>query len=321
MRPGITSTCHVYHSTVYHRVPPHLDLPAVNMLNDLPPEILLIILPHLENHRDRWNFTTLTPRFYAILRRSFYTDITLFKTEDDILYEGHDFFQTITKSPELADAVQVLELRSWEHRSHVPTGGLRSNRRDLDVDDDLLKNLVEESGIIDEDDPESKHFLGCLKVGLNDAWLALLLPRLRNLRKISIDWAYDAYFVPNMLFAAVAQHKEQPSEAPFKHLQEAYAIDYYSESGRADTRYMHPFFSFPSMQKIGGFGLWEPDDEEPLGASELDDVSLANYRDKTIMPKFCSSITCRSEYEQCFEWNERLASSLPRSEVFQVYCQ
>lgn len=45
------------------------------------------------------------------------------------------------------------------------------------------------------------------------------------------------------------------------------------------------------MQKIGGFDLYEPGDAEPLGAAKLMDASLEDFRDTTIMPKFCSSIT------------------------------
>lgn len=130
------------------------------MLEHLPPELLAIILSYLQDHRDRYNFTTLNAHFYGTLRRSFYTNITLFgvKPKNHVALQ---FFMTIAQSPELADAVQELELQDWEMPpiETPPTG------TPLTLGDSL-KSLVEESGIIKLEDHGFQHLITWLAYGV-----------------------------------------------------------------------------------------------------------------------------------------------------------
>lgn len=131
---------------------------------------------------------------------------------------------------------------------------------------------------------------------VDDAWLALILPRLRNLRKISIVWPSRLYdpsekrYVFEMLWKAAERHKGQggqrssTTEAPFSHLREAYATTVI-DALCVDTVELTPFFAFPSMRKIGGYCL---DEDLNQGVDSL--IYGTNSPDALSTRNSCSSI-------------------------------
>lgn len=170
--------------------------------------------------------------------------------------------------------VQVLDLGSWETEGTCDAHGHPSG---FDFDRDLTEKLVREAT---SDKTQQDKWIEHLAMGITDAWLALAIPRLTNLRKISIVWTGETDYVNNM-FVEVAQ-----SDIPvFSHLEEAWAAHWDTENG-AETELMLPFFKFPSMRKIGGFMLYDGldwDDEygqkEPfkdvdIGCSSITDIDL-----------------------------------------------
>lgn len=264
------------------------------MLNNLPLEVLLMIFSNLQS-KDRHNFAATTPRLYATFQTYLYKEVTLFSWPH-AANQARKLLWTVTNDPRLAEAVQILHLHAWGTAAD-PAGW---NQQEGDENpalgfdgDHNLQNLVDQSIIPRE---EQQDLIQMLKNGIDDAWLALLLPHLRNIRKITIVWPYGAERVLDMLWRAAKQHKTQAEQppassrtkaAPFSHLQEAYATWYDTEGG-AYTRFMHPFFAFSSMQTIGGFRLDE------LHYEDIPDEDVSNERQDrritSVIPKTGSKI-------------------------------
>jgi hypothetical protein len=121
---------------------------------------------------------------------------------------------------------------------------------DFEYDVAVIRTLLDESTCSEE---EKTHWNQDVERGITDAWLALLIPRLRALHKINLTWPFsrDRLYVSKMLVRAVS------GEGPgFPCLDEAFGSWYDSEGG-ANTTLMHPFLAFPAMCKLGGFSLEE----------------------------------------------------------------
>jgi hypothetical protein len=251
------------------------------MLSELPEEILWLISKQLEHQHDRLHLATSCRRLYGALHSSIFCNVKLcgyaWGTKDTPSKNApqvYHFLSTIARKPKYASMVRVLDLGSWETEGTCDAHGYPN---DFDFDRDLTEKLVREAT---SDETQQEKWVKHLEMGITDAWLALLIPKMTNLRKISIVWTGDTDYVTNM-FVKVAK-----SETPvFPHLEEAWSAHWDTENG-AETELMLPFFKFPSMRKIGGFMLYDGldwDDEygqnEPfkdvnIGCSSITDIDL-----------------------------------------------
>jgi hypothetical protein len=251
------------------------------MPSELPEEILWLISKQLEHQHDRLHLATSCRRLYRALHSTVFCNVKLcgygWGTKDSPSKNApqvSQFLSTIVQRPKYASMVQVLHLGSWETEGTCDAHGYPS---DFDFDHDIVEKLVREAT---SDKTMQGKWIKHLGMGLTDAWLALLIPRLTNLRKISIVWTGETDYVTNM-FIEVAK-----SEIPvFPHLEEAWAAHWDTENG-AETELMLPFFKFPSMRKIGGFMLhdgldWDdeysqqdPFKDVDIGCSSITDIDL-----------------------------------------------
>ncbi|KAF3386195.1 hypothetical protein F1880_000219 [Penicillium rolfsii] len=251
------------------------------MLSELPEEILRLTSKELEHQHDRLNLAISCRRLYGALHPTIFYKVKLcdygWGTRDSPsrnLPQVSHLLSTIVRNPQYARMVQELELGSWETEEICDLHGYPG---DFDFDRDVVEKLVQEAT---SDRTRQEKWRRHLELGVTDAWLALLIPRLTNLRKISIVWTGETDYVTNM-FVEVAKSKTPV----FPHLEEAWAAHWATEDG-AETELMLPFFKFPSMRKIGGFMLYDRldwDDEhgqkEPfkdvdIGCSSVTDIDL-----------------------------------------------
>jgi hypothetical protein len=249
------------------------------MLTQLPEEILWLISGQLDDQIDRLNLATSCQQLYGELYPTVFRKIRLcgwYGVEWQI-EKVAPFFYTVVRNPKLASMVQELNLGSWDTRSSMVNRG----SPDCEFDRDLMERLLREAST---DTQNRAEWMKDLEDGVTDAWLALLIPRLTNLHKISLVWNHDASYVYKMLEAA------SKSKTPvFPHLEEAWGAHWDTEMG-TDTDMMKPFFKFHTMRKIGGFMLYEPeafDDEEeeeeegwtPRNRLETFDIGFSNITD------------------------------------------
>jgi hypothetical protein len=185
------------------------------MLSELPEEILWLISKQLEHPQDRLDLATSCRRLYGALQSTVFCNVKLcgyWGTKDMPSKNAalvSQLLSTIVRKPKYASMVQALDLGAWETKGICDAHGYPS---DFDFDRGLTEKLVREAT---SDDSRQEKWIKHLEMGVTDAWLALLIPRLTNLRKISIVWTENADYVTKM-FMEVAD-----SETPvFPHLEE-----------------------------------------------------------------------------------------------------
>ncbi|KAJ5677344.1 uncharacterized protein N7477_002977 [Penicillium maclennaniae] len=122
------------------------------------------------------------------------------------------FLYTVTRTPRLADYVWHLRVSCW----NVENAENENYDQKVEFDGDLVRGLVgTRSGYSEE---EKSTWLNDLERDNSDAWLALLLPQLIELRNLHLVWPYGSQYVLEMLQKAAIEE-----EAVFPHLEEAYA--------------------------------------------------------------------------------------------------
>ncbi|KAJ5875476.1 uncharacterized protein N7473_012823 [Penicillium subrubescens] len=249
------------------------------MLLQLPTETLCLISAQLENQHNRLHLASSCRRLYTALHRTIFVEVKLCAYRPGVpvpeIRQVSQFLYTIVRNPDLASVVQVLDLCSWQTKTTCDNHGYPS---DIDFDRDIMERLVREAS---SDSKRQVTWIKDLECGITDAWLALMIPRLNNLRKISFIWSIQADYVYGMLIDAAK------AETPvFPHLEEAWAAPRDTE-GWSETELMLPFFNFPAMRKLGGHMLydgWEWTEEEnqrnpwglpvEIGCSNVTDIDL-----------------------------------------------
>jgi hypothetical protein len=245
------------------------------MFNDLPPEILHLIARNLSSS-SLYHLMSSSRRLHAVFQRSLYTDVTLREgdSKDQI---ANIFLYAVTRTPWLASCVRSLRVMEWDPEN----ANTETYTQKVGFDGTLVHELVSERrGYSDE---ERLEWLKDLECDNNDAWLALLIPQLKELQKLSLVWPDGSHHVVDMLQRAALE--EEPI---FPHLKEAYASWHDSENS-FPSYYMDPFFKFPSMRKVGCDMLAEDENRDDDGFDAESDGSELPKRDT--LPPRCSNIT------------------------------
>ncbi|RMJ23918.1 hypothetical protein PHISP_05225 [Aspergillus sp. HF37] len=229
------------------------------MSSDIPSEIICLIAEALDSQQDRFHLAVSCRRLYRLLLPALYSHVGLCG-----IRAISSFLYTIVGNEELATAVRFLGLHGWA----VP-GDDWASAEEFEYDAKLMHKLALEVGCFGV---ERDEWIRNLELGVDDAWLALLIPRLTGLRRMYIMWPYGTSYFADM-FAKVA-FEDVPV---FPHLEESYAAWYDTEGG-ADTSLMLPFFKFPAMRKIGGYTLRDDPNDKPAMTrlSTVTEIDLLN---------------------------------------------
>lgn len=242
---------------------------------DLPLELLQLIGSYI-NQKDTRNLISTSHRMHSVFQQKLYTNVTLgIKNANTV----QSFLYTVARNPELARCVQSLALACWETYDDWETN--RKPEKTIkrpNFDSNLIRKLVDET--TDYPEEEKSKWLHDLEEFYDDAWLALLIPRLAGLRKIGFEWPFGSSHVSIMLNKAAVN-----GGACFPHLEEVNMCWYDTENAVASYQ-MHPFFKFPSVRKVSGWKVAEnakeEEDLEPDPTEILKDLSL---------PPRCSNVT------------------------------
>lgn len=250
---------------------------------DLPPELLQLIGSDL-NQKDTRNLISTSHRMHSVFQRKLYTNVTLGIKKANT---AQSFLYTVTRNPELAGCVQSLALAAWETNQDWDTN--RDPEKTIErpnFDGDLIRKLVDEA--TDYSEEEKSVWLQDLEEFYDDAWLALLIPRLTGLRKIGFEWPFGSSHVSKMLYKAAIN-----GGACFPHLEEVNMCWYDTENAVASYQ-MHPFFKFPSVRKVSGWKVAENAKEEEEEDFEPDPTEIPDpaeiLKDVSLPPR-CSNVT------------------------------
>lgn len=211
---------------------------------DLPEETLYLIAENLDHQGDRYSLVLSCRRLYTVMLPSLYSQVILGDVINHTIGQVSRFFNAIARRPQLASAVRSLRLESWD---------TEDDNEDVDCefeyDPDLIYRLI--AGTRWSTQPYDQ-----LQLGNTDAWLALLIPQLKGLRRISICYPYGSEHVEGM-FAKAAKE----DTTTFSRLTEAFA-EWSDTEDSIDASCMEPFFKFPAMRVIGGSYIVDSDREE-----------------------------------------------------------
>ncbi|CEJ61839.1 hypothetical protein PMG11_10356 [Penicillium brasilianum] len=248
---------------------------------DLPLELLQLIGSDL-NHKDTRNLISTSHRMHSVFQRKLYTNVTLGTKKANT---AQSFLYTIARNPKLAGWVQSLALAAWETYDDWETN--RKPEKTIErpnFDGALIRKIVDEAS--DYPEEEKSKWLQDLEEFYDDAWLALLIPRLTSLRKISFEWPFGSSHVSIMLNKAAINEG-----ACFPHLEEVNMCWYDTENAVASYQ-MHPFFKFPSVRKVSGWRVAEnAKEEEDLGPDSTEIPDPTEILKDLSLPPRCSNVT------------------------------
>lgn len=257
----------------------------------LPNDVLLMVGEHLDHHEDRWNLILVSRHFHDLFLPLVYRKAPLHNWRGT-----KSFLHAITKRPALANAVRELDLSGWQ------TAPITDGER-IDVQNfAALTRLVKQSSHSDE---EVTQWEGSLAKGLGDAWAALLLPLLTQLRKLHLAYATRTPFLDTVMQRAVRCEKPFDAQPAFQHLQEVSLhrreeIDPCEPQEAAEhgdqppsAALLMPFFQLPSMRAIFADSVIDPSsittDYHTSGKSDEENDEEAEPSEKP--PSGLSSIT------------------------------
>ena len=243
------------------------------MLDQLPQELLSLIALYLDRG-DLYRLVITSRQLCTAFQHSLYKDVRL-RIETNNRQVISAFLYAVTRTPQLASHVHSLNIRCWI----VPTTYLNEYSKKLAFDAVLVGRLLDERKGYSE--KERSKWLKDLEKDDIDAWVALLIPQLKELRKLTFSWPYGHWHLYGML-----ENMHLENEPMLPHLREVYI----SSSGVVNgvqSNYLNAFFKLPSVRKIGCFAVSE---SEPwiFDETESDPTEEDYLRGRCLQPRSCN---------------------------------
>ncbi|KAI9371615.1 hypothetical protein BJX61DRAFT_543493 [Aspergillus egyptiacus] len=212
-------------------------------MDGLPHELLYLIINHLDTP-SRAALARTSRRYYGIALPHVYTNISIRNNRVwTIRYPS--FVQAIAQRPELGAAVQSLSLTAWAIEDDAERAAGRGREPYMArCNIDLFKELVREQP---ELFGQPEMWDRALEARNMDAFLAVILPRLTNLKSLAIEYFYHG---TGTLFEKVVERGAERGLL-FPRLEQVYITWYDTENGVITDKAI-PFFSFPAMRRVGG---------------------------------------------------------------------
>lgn len=210
----------------------------------LPDDVLLLIGDFLKGHQDRYNLVFVCRRFHNLFLQLAYQAASLKSCQ-----HLQSFICSNLQRPELARAVRVLHFDCWQDKPATGHVDIADEKRPL------LTNWVR---TISQSDEERAQWEQDLQHGVSEAWIALLLPLISNLRRLRLIYPKNNAYLDRTLYRAV--NGERPT---FRSLQEVSLS--HLEDDADDTKgnflpsQILSFFQLPLMRTLSADGVLESD--------------------------------------------------------------
>ncbi|KAJ5502776.1 hypothetical protein N7463_005650 [Penicillium fimorum] len=249
----------------------------------VPNDVLILIGEQVEQKADRWNLIFASHHFHDLFLPLVYRKVSIHHWQD-----ANSFIHAILKRPALARAVHELDLTSWHARS---------------VSDDECNQIQTSTSLrawledVSCSTGESDQWAQGLGQGLADAWVALILPLLSQLRKLALAYTTNSPHLDRIMQRAVDCEKPFSAQSTFRHLRKVslHHREYLDRSEHLDnvggetqlsSTLLLPFFQLPSVRAITANAVVDPssttssseeptDDKKPrFGFSSITDIDL-----------------------------------------------
>ncbi|PYH75886.1 hypothetical protein BO82DRAFT_359659 [Aspergillus uvarum CBS 121591] len=203
----------------------------------LPNDILLLVGEFVEDHRDRYNLLFVSRQFNELFRRLLYRAASLKSCA-----QLHSFLGALLRRPELARAVRSLDFHEWQSRT------ASSSTSFADTDITPFTNL---SGGFSHSEQEQERWSQDLANGVEEAWIALLLPLVGNLRHLRLVYPKNNIYLDRMMQRAVTGERpfhHQPTFRVLRDVSLSHLPDDEDSRGSFMPSQILPFFQLPSMR-------------------------------------------------------------------------
>lgn len=249
-------------------------------LLQLPNDVLLIIGEQLENYGDRWNLILVSRHFHDLFLSVLYRTARLNNWRN-----AYSFLCAITERPSLARAARDLDFRDW-HAERIPHKDWEMLQRSTTFTD--LVTLPSFSS------KETAQWEEDLANGRGDAWFALMLPFLSQLRRLHLVHSTPSPCLNRIMQRAIDGQRPFQSQPALQYLREVY-LHHQDGPDQATTQddseqgsnlaLLQPFFRLPSIRSIIADSVIDPtpdnldsdarDAEQwPSGLSSITEIDL-----------------------------------------------
>ncbi|KAL2868063.1 uncharacterized protein BJX67DRAFT_60160 [Aspergillus lucknowensis] len=232
-------------------------------MESLPNDVILLIGDHLEDRRDCYNSVLINHRFHTLFSRALFRSAAL--RNDSHL---QSFLKAVVRQPSLACVIRSLDLSSWKSEPSRPV---------LSAED--IAVLSTWAKAFSHSDDEHIQWRHDLLNGAEEAWIALLLSLVNNIRQLKLAYPRDNKYLDRMFRRAVSPLGPLHERPAFHRLEEvslSHMPDDGSKGSLTPTQIM-PFFQMPSMRTVSADTLIEPrptpEDDEDIEQETSQDVS------------------------------------------------
>ncbi|GIJ98161.1 hypothetical protein Aspvir_000276 [Aspergillus viridinutans] len=232
-------------------------------------DVLLLIGEFLEDHQDRYNLLFVCRHFHELFRRLVYRYATLKDCN-----QTRSFLSAALRHPELARAVRALDLSEWQTRSES------SESTSVAAEEmEVFRNWAQE---ISHSDEEYVQWEQDLQQDVEEAWIALLLPLVRNVQQLRLVYPKENKYLDRMMQRAVQREKPfdmQPAFRALRGVSLGHLDDALDSKGTYAPSQVLPFFQLPSMRAVTVDSVVESTsaDEQPQpdpSASSVSEIVL-----------------------------------------------
>ena len=257
------------------------------MVCALPNDVLLMVGEQLDQQTDRWNLIFVSRQFHDLFLSLVYRNVSLQHWRG-----AYSFLHSITKRPSLTKAVRGLDSSGWQ------------TTMISDIEREELKSTVavqESVTALTHSQEETEQWKESLGKGPSDAWIALLLPQLSQLRQLHVAHAAQAPFLTRIMKRAVSRQHPFSSQAGFQYLREVSLYRYddtellehheqSDDSVHLSSDLLLPFFQLPSMRTIVANSVIDPSPSTRTDDGN-DQENENDNEDTQSSPTYSSSIT------------------------------
>ncbi|GIJ89209.1 hypothetical protein Asppvi_008139 [Aspergillus pseudoviridinutans] len=228
-------------------------------------DVLLLIGEFLEDHQDRYNLLFVCRHFHELFRRLVYRYAALKDCS-----QTRSFLRAALRHPELARAVRALDLSGWRTRSEsYESTSVAAEEMEV------FRNWAQE---ISHSDEEYVQWEQDLQQDVDEAWIALLLPLVRNVQQLRLVYPKENRYLDRMMQRAVQREKPFDSQPAFRALRDVslgHLNDTLDSKGTYAPSQVLPFFQLPSMRAVTVDSVIESTstDEQPQPEPSVSSVS------------------------------------------------
>lgn len=247
----------------------------------LPDDVLLLIGEQLEDPADRWNLVFASRHFHDLFLPLAYRTISLHDWR-----QARSFLHAITNRPSSARAVREFVMGGWssEYTSEHDQEEIRKSSA-------LSERIKEASHSANE----RIQWQEDLSRGFRDAWAALILPSLSQLRELDLDYTPRSPFLDRVMQRAIAGERPFLCRPAFQHLRQVTLrrrnhIDHSNSRENEDDHADPPsslllrLFQLPSVWKVFADSVvdlgkppsnnQENNEQSPAGFSPITDIDI-----------------------------------------------